>query len=354
CALPISPAHQLLAQAVAMFSLRRLLLALASVLIVTAIVAPAPLFCAPLTTTGGLQFAIRHIPRQLGPVQLDIVGVSGTGADGLAVERVEIDHDLVHLKFEGIEGRVDLMPLVLQTIRVAHGSVRSALIQVKRRPRPSTPGAPVFLPRWLIISAEQGRVGSATLTVPNGFRLDATDISGGAVLRHHVIRFFQTEGLLGGEARVSAIGDLIAADPVGLEVKGRILWSPAGQPAWTVAGSARGDLNILHVVAHTDSPFRADVSGQALDLTNQWHWVGDAVVRDFNLRAWGVSGPLGSITGHLAGSGDATGFSAHGPGNPTGLRAGLVETQLAGRYRDRVLTAKHLEVHHPGSGARAS
>ena len=334
-----------------MFSLRRLLLALASLLIVTAIVAPVALIWSALYTTGGLQFAIRHIPRQLGPVQLDIVGVSGTVADGLAVERVEIDHDLVHLKFEGIEGRVDLMPLLLQTIRVGHGSVRSALIQVKRRTRPPTAGALVFLPRWLIISAEQGRVGSATLTVPNGFRLDATDINGAAVVRHRVIRFFQAEGLLGGEARVSAIGDLIAADPVGLEVKGRILWSPAGQPAWSVAGSARGDLNILHVVAHTDSPFRADVSGQALDLTNHWHWVGDAVVRDFNLRAWGLSGLLGSITGHLAGSGDATGFSAHGPVNPTGLRAGLFQAQVSGSYADRVLTARRVELRHSGSGA---
>jgi translocation and assembly module TamB len=334
-----------------MFSLRRLLLALASLLIVTAIVAPAALIWSALYTSGGLQFAIRHIPHHIGGVQLDIVGVSGTVADGLAVERVEIDHDLVHLKFEGIEGRVDLMPLMLQTIRVGHGSVRSALIQVKRRTRPSTPGAPVFLPRWLIISAEQGRVGSATLTVPNGFRLDATDINGAAVVRHHIIRFFQAEGLLGGEARVSAIGDLIAADPIGLEVKGRILWSPAGQPAWTVAGSARGDLNILHVVAHTDSPFRADVSGQALDLTNQWHWVGDAVVRDFNLRAWGLSDLLGSITGHLAGSGDATGFSAHGPVNPTGLRAGLFQGQVSGSYADRVLTARHVELRHSGSGA---
>ena len=337
-----------------MFTLRRLLLVFACVAVVTAVVAPAALIWSTLYTTSGLQSAIRHIPHEFAGVRLDIVGVSGTVADGLTVERVEIDHDLVHLKFEGIEGRVALMPLALQTIRVGHGSVRSALIQVKRRTRPSTPGAPVFLPRWLIISAEHGQVASATLTVPNGFRLDATDISGVAVIRHNVIRFFQAEGLLAGAARVSAIGDLLAADPLGLEVKGRLLWSPAGQPAWTVAGSARGDLNILHVVAHADSPFRADVSGQAIDLTNQWHWVGDALVRDFNLRAWGVSGPLGSITGHLAGSGDATGFSAHGPLNPTGLRAGPFEAQFAGSYADRVLTAKHAELRHLGSGARVS
>ncbi len=336
-----------------MFSLRRLLLVLACLAVALALVAPAALIWSALYTNSGLQFLIGHIPHRMAGVQLDIVGVSGTVAEGLRVERVEIDHDLVHLKFEGIEGQVALMPLVLQTIRVRHGTVRSALIQVKRRSHPSLPGPLVFMPRWLIVSAEQGRVASATLTVPNGFRLEATDISGAAVIRHNVIRFFQAEGLLGGEARVSAIGDLLAADPLGLEVKGRLLWSPAGRPAWTVAGSARGDLNILHVVAHADSPFRADFSGQAIDLTNQWHWVGDAVVRDFNLRAWGVRGPLGSITGHLAGSGDGAGFSAHGAVNPTGLRAGLFEAQFSGSYAERVLTARHWELRHLASGAVA-
>ena len=103
---------------------------------------------------------------------------------------------------------------------------------------------------------------------------------------------------------MSASGDLRAADPLGLAVKGRVSWTPSGQPNWTVAGSARGDLNALNIVAHTTSPFRADISGQALDLTDRWHWVGDALVQDFNLSAWGINGPLGSISGHLAGTGD--------------------------------------------------
>ncbi|HEY0767165.1 MAG TPA: translocation/assembly module TamB domain-containing protein [Steroidobacteraceae bacterium] len=337
-----------------MRTLRRLLLILACLTVVTAIVAPAALIWSALFTSSGLQFAVRHIPHHFADVQLDIVGVSGTVAEGVRVERVEIDHDLVHLKFEGIEGRVALMPLLLQTIRATDGSVRSALIQVKRRTRPPTPGPPVFLPRWLIISAEQGRVASATLTVPNGFRLEATDISGAAVIRHRVIRFFQAEALLAGEARVGAIGELRAADPLGMEVKGHIDWSPPGQPAWTVSGSARGDLDVLNIVAQAIRPLRANFSGQALDLTNQWHWAGDALIRDFDLREWGVSGPLGSITGHLAGSGDAAGFSAHGPVNPTGLRAGLFEAQFSGNFADRVLTARHVELRHLASGARAS
>ena len=77
--------------------LRRLLLALASVLIVGLIVAPLTLLWAALYTESGAQFVVRHLPRHLGPVDLDITGLSGSVAHGLHVERVEIDHELVHL-----------------------------------------------------------------------------------------------------------------------------------------------------------------------------------------------------------------------------------------------------------------
>src|SRR5256885_968021 len=140
------------------------------------------------------------------------------------------------------------------------------------------------MPRWLIISAEQAHVDSATLTVYNGFHLQASGIDSAAVLRHRVIRFFQADGMLGEQTRVSGIGELRATDPLGMEVKGSVRWSPAGQPAWLVAGSARGDLNLLSIVAHIENPFRADVTGLLHDLTSQWHWAADAVGRDPALR----------------------------------------------------------------------
>src|SRR5205823_13096682 len=83
----------------------------------------------------------------------------------------------------------------------------------------------------------------------------------------------------------------------------------------------------------------------------RWHWVADAVVQDFDLRAFGLPGVLGHITGHLAGSGDGTGFSAHGPLNPGGLRAGEFDVQFSGAYAHRVLSARRIEVRHAGSGA---
>ena len=334
--------------------MRRLLLSIAGLLILLAVAVPAGAIYYAAFTESGLKFIVSLVPREFAGVRLDIVNPSGTIARGIHVERVELDHHLVHLRFDGFEGRVALTPLLWQTIRSPDAYLRSAYIQVKRRTRPATPGGePLFLPRWLIISAEHTRVGHAVLVVPNGYRLEGTEIVGSAVLRHRSIRFFEGQVQMG-DAHFSGIGELRATDPLQLDVDGRINWSPDGQPAWTVFGTAKGDLDTLLVTAHTVIPFRCDFSGRALDLTNHWHWLGEAVVHDFDLRAWGVGGPLGIITGRLAVHGDSDGFGARGPVNPTGLHAGLFEGQFAGAYAAHVLTAKQMEVTHLGSGAHAS
>src|SRR5215469_996595 len=333
--------------------MRRLLLALAVLIVITAVAAPAVLVWAALFTSGGLQFVIRHLPQQLGPVRLTLTGVSGTVSRGLTIERVEIEHELVHITLTGIEGQVALRPLVLQTIRVAHGKVQSALIEVRRRTKPSTPGPNNFLPAWLIINCDDAQIGGVKLTVYNGFRLEAGDLRGAAVIRRSYIRFLSVAGRLE-DAHVNALGTLRATDPLGMEVKAHLDWTPVGQPTWTVAATARGDLDALNVVAHVTSPFRADLTGQALTLTSHWHWAADAVVQSFDLQAWNVNTPLGSITGHLAGGGDESGFSAHGPVNPTGLHAGVFEVQWNGNYANHVLSAQRMEARHVASGARVS
>jgi translocation and assembly module TamB len=334
-------------------TLRQVLLVLASVTIVALILGPLALVWGALYTTGGAQFIVRHLPRQIGGVQLQITGLSGTVAHGLHVERVEIDQELVHLKFEDIDARVALAPLLLQTIRASYGSVGRATITVKRRVHPPTPSPPLFLPSWLLISAEEAHVQRAELSVYNGFKLTITDISAAAVIRHKSIRLFQAEGVLEG-AHVSGIGELLAADPLGFNVKGHLDWVPPGQPAYVLNGAAHGDLNRLQVNARIESPFRSDVNGQLLDLTNHFHWVANAVVHRFELSAWGIAGPLGSITGNLAASGDAELFSAQGAVNPTGLRAGVFEVQFTGGFAHHVLSAKRMEARHLDSGARAS
>ncbi|MBV8909939.1 MAG: hypothetical protein JOZ89_04180, partial [Gammaproteobacteria bacterium] len=334
-------------------SMRRALLTIAWATVAAALVLPGLLLWSALYTTAGARFVVRHLPEKLGPVHLRISGLAGTVATGLRVGRVEIDHELVHLEFEDIEARLAVAPLLLQTIRIEHGSVGSALITVKRRTRPSTPGPPVFLPRWLMINVEDAFVGHAALTVPNGFRMSGTALRAAAVIRHGYIRFFQAEGTLP-ELHVTANGDLRAADPLGLAVTGRIDWTRSGQPAWTAAGTANGDLNALKIVGHVIAPFRADFTGQALTLTEHWHWVADALVQSFDLAAWGLPGPLGSISGHAAGAGDDSGFSAQGLLNPAGLHAGVFEARFRGSYAAQVLTATQMDIRHLASGAHAT
>ncbi|HXY96505.1 MAG TPA: translocation/assembly module TamB domain-containing protein [Steroidobacteraceae bacterium] len=334
---------------------RLLILFTACLLVLVIVVVPAALVGAAVFTESGLQFLVNHIPQRFGSgpgaVSLTITGVRGTLAHGIHADRVEIDHELVHLKFEGIDGRLALAPLLLQTIRSPDATVHSALIEVKRRTRQVPPSPPIFLPRWLLISAEHTTVDDAVVSIYNGVRLEATHISGAAVLRHRSIRFFQAQGNFG-DARVDAIGELRARDPLGIEGEGHIAWAPAGQPGWSVEGSARGDLDALNLKARALSPFRADFTGQALDLTHRWHIVGDANVENFDLRAWGISGPLGVMKARLAVTWNDQGFTGRGKVDPTGLRAGTFDAEFDGSFADRVLTASHMEARHP-SGAHA-
>src|SRR5215469_16617367 len=333
--------------------MRRLLLLISGLLILLAVAIPSAAVYYVVFTEDGLQFVVKRIPHRIGSVQLDIVGLKGTLARGIRVDRVDVEHERVHVRVEGLQGRVALLPLLLQTIRTRGAVIHSVYVEVRPRTKPSEPYTPFFLPRWLIISADSARIDSAVVVVPNGTRITATDLAGSAMLRHRSIRFFEAS-LQMGELHYTGIGALHAEDPLQIDGDGRIDWTPSGQPAWSVESTAHGDLNSLAVTGRFTAPFSANVSGRALRLTGPWHWEGNAQVLSFDLGPWGLHSPLGILTAQLALHADSSGFTSRGSVVPSGLHAGPFDGEFDGSYAERVLTVKRIDLTHRSSGAHAT
>ena len=333
--------------------MRRLLLLSAAFLVFIAIAVPSAVVYYVVFTESGFQFIVRHIPHRFGDTTLDIVNPTGSVAHGIHVDRVEVDHHLVNVRVENIQGHVKLLPLLWQTIHSPDAYIGKVTVAVKRRTRPPSTSEPLFVPSWMIINADHTHIGLAIVTVHNGFHLEATDIDGSAIIRHRTIRLFEVQGQID-DTHVAGKGLLHATDPFGLDVDARINWSPDSQPAWAGTVAAKGNLASLGLVIHTTAPFRADFNGRALDLTNRWHWLGDAVAHDLDIRAWGGSGVLGLISGHAKIRGDTNGFGGTGTADSSGLKVGLFQTEFDGFYKDHVLTVRHMSARHITTGAQAS
>jgi translocation and assembly module TamB len=333
--------------------MRRLLLLIAGILILIAVAVPSAAVYYFAFTESGFQFLVSRVPHTAAGVGLEFINARGTLAHGIHFDQVDIDHHLVHLTLKNLNARVELTPLLLQTVRTKNASIESASIEIKRRRKPPTPATPFFLPRWLIASLDHMRIGSVNLAVYNGFHLEATNLEGSVIARHRKIRFYEV-GMQMGTLRVDGVGQMFAEDPLRFDFQNKITWTPDDQPAWSVNTVSQGDLNLLNVTAHTLAPFRSDFTGQALTLTGQWHWVGNAIVHDLDVTAWGGNRILGLISGQVAMKGNSNGFALHGPLNSAGLNVGSFDSEFEGAYANHVLWAKHIGITHHTSGAHVS
>ncbi len=333
--------------------MRRLLLLIAGVLILVGVAVPVAAVYFLAFTEDGFRYIVSRIPHRVGGTEIEVINAGGTVARGIHVGQLDIDHHLVHLTFRNIRARVELVPLLLQTIRTKDASIETVTVEIKRRKKPPVPSTPFFLPHWMIVRSDRTRIGAVNLTVFNGAHLEATNLYASGNARYRMIRFFEV-GLQMGNARIDGSGQMEAYDPLRLDFQTKIHWTPPDQPAWSADVGAQGDLNLLNLTAHTITPFRSDFSGQALSLTNQWHWQGNAVVHDFDVTAWGGNRILGLLSGRLALKGSANGFAARGPVDSSGLKAGLFDTQFEGAWSNHILWAKHIEIAHRASGAHAT
>jgi len=250
--------------------MRRLLLLIAGALMLMGIAIPIAAVYYLAFTPEGFQLIVSRIPHKVGSFDIEVTGASGTVARGIRLGQLDIDYHLVHLTFRDIRARVELLPLLLQTIRTRGASIDTVTVEVKRRKKPPIPSTPLFLPRWLIVRSDQFRIAHVNIAVYNGAHLEYSNVYASGIARHRQIRFFEV-GAQSGNARIDGSGELQAYDPLRLDVKTKIHWTPPDQPAWVLDLAGKGDLNNLALIAHTVAPFRADFTGQALGLTGRWH-----------------------------------------------------------------------------------
>lgn len=331
--------------------MRRSILALALIVLAALALPPAAFYYAAFTQSG-LRLVARLVPRHVGHLRLAIVGVSGTATGGAHIDRLEIDEPRVHLRLEGVEARITLAPLLLQTLHVPQASFRSVLIEVRPYPDEHSRRRPRwhFLPHWLQIRADDVRIASGTLVVPDGQRFDATQLEGAGLVRPRIVRVDRA-GMTMKAVRFTGHGLLRAGEPFGMDVATLTTIRVPGQPAWVIEASGKGTLDSLAVRAQFVAPLQASFVGRATDLTREWRWQGEASIERFDLRPWHASGnALGRVSGRLTLEGDGDGFTAQGPLTSSSLQAGAFDTLFQGSYSDRVFTVRHLEITHAASG----
>ena len=303
-------------------------------------------------TSGGLQRLVALSSRRLGHVTLQISGASGTLHGGVHIDRLVVDHPRVHIVATGLDGRVALLPLLWQTIRVSQLQIAGLQIHVLPHPPPGGPPWQAhFLVGLLNIQVENLAVVHAELVSPSGVTLAADQLHAVAQVGTKEIRVFDSTLHYAG-FEVRSTGTVHAATPIQLQGETRASMTTPGQPPWLANAQFDGDLDRLPITAVLLAPFNADFHGDARALSGDWHWQGASQVRDLDLRAWGLGGALGIIHGTLRLEGNRDGFGAQGALEPPGLKSGPLAVDFAGKYAAHVLDVAHLTIVHRGSGAQ--
>jgi translocation and assembly module TamB len=297
-------------------------------------------------TADGLQFLVKHLPLRVGRAAIAVEGASGNLSDGFKIARITIAHERVSLVLEEVTGRIDVLNLLVRTVDIENIAVRRAFVKVHRAPPPTTNYTPRFLPPGITIRVKQAKVATATLVAINDRRFDTRNIYARGELEHRSL-VLENAALQWDFMQIAGSAHLFADNPLRIvKADTRIVMAMEGQPTWRIVTESSGDLNSVKVGGQVTAPFNATLQGSVNDLTQGWYWLGNTVIKDLDLRAWGAGDVLGLIHGQLAIRGDAQGFSARGALTPSGLQAGALATDFAGSYNAKVLTVDRLQFTH--------
>jgi translocation and assembly module TamB len=261
-----------------------------------------------LGTQSGLDRVLAFV-RHVGGVSILATGARGRLIGPLAIERLEIDHERVHVVVEQLAADLDLTGIPFLKVTVREARIARADVQVKARTKPPTDEPPQFLPGPLRLGIERFSLAHLTVRAPSGTAIEIADLGGRVAISHK--RLVVSGGHADGGAW-TARGDaeLRAADPLGLAARGE--WEVrAGGHRLAGSGEADGDLERLVVHGRTREPAGASFDGR-LRLVDEFRFDGDLALGDFDPAALGAGSFLGPLGGRLAVAGTVAAFTARG------------------------------------------
>ena len=187
----------------------------------------------------------------------------------------------------------------------------------------------------------------------NGDEYDGTSVTAAGMVYPHIVHLYSaTFDYNGVHART--IGEVLAAQPIGLSGTLHFDAQPPGQPAWTVNARIDGDLAQLALDADITEPFAAAFHGEIRrshqPLALAWPCAGAAVSN------WPPGTPAmrsASSPPALRSRAITTAFAPRAALDPPGLHAGPLDADFSGSYNARVLTVARLRLRHAASGAIA-
>ena len=304
-------------------------------------------------TESGLRHMAALASRRLGPVTLQITGIRGTLHGGLHVDSFTLDHHRVHISATNIEGRLALLPLLWQSIKVRSSHIDNVQIRVLPVTDNGSPWKPHFLIGLLTLYSEQTSIDHVELITTSGRSFSFDQIHGSAGLDVSDIHIYDGSLAYSG-FKVQSKGVLHAANPLQMAGTMRVTLSTPGQPDWLANAQLDGNLDKVGISGNVLEPLNASFHGEALALSGDWHWQADSQLQSLDLRAWNAGNALGVISGALRLQGDRNGFAARGTLTPPGLASGPLGVDFAGNYADRQLAVTHVNFTHHASGAQLS
>ncbi|MEY4761584.1 MAG: hypothetical protein RLZZ200_1440 [Pseudomonadota bacterium] len=313
---------------------------------------PSALLLLVAGTEWGLQVVATRLGR-IGPVTLRVEGVRGTLAGGAHIDTLDIRHRRVHLHFTGIDGRIRLAPLLWQTLSVRELRASTMLIEVPRVTDTHEPWKPHFLPSLMRIHVDDIRVTEGTLVVPNGVRLEGSNLSASGSVYPSQIRIRQGEFDMP-SLHVKTDGRVLARDPIRYSGQASAEWQLPGQPLWRATASFEGDTITLPFTGAITAPFHATVTAKFADLNKAWHLDGQARVKDFDIVPFGGGNVLGKIAGDLVLGWNRDGFNARGTAEAPAFGPGTFDVDFDGFVAQRRLTIRSSNVTHRATKAHAT